>query len=382
VQDPAVAPDLERRLLDYLRAELEAPALRLAEALTSISGGYDTQIFSFRAAGGPAASRGPLILRMLASHTRPTRVLRERAVQEAVRALGYPAPAVLCASTDPSTLGAPFLVMERLAGRPMLDVKRFGAGTLLVAAQLRLHELDAAPVLRATEAVGAGDMITVDGLLADLAARVSGAPLAGLERAMDWLLSRRPAEPARRAICHGDFHPGNILMARGAEPRPPRGTRIRDVRAPAPGDAARLPFAVTPAPAITGVLDWPNAVVADPAYDVAATKVLLELTPVDVLDIRAVLRPVIDLARRLLLRRYLAGYRRRRSIDPAILAYYEAVACMRGLVRVAEVHRAAARSGAAVGRLDASSFGRRAAARFAQITGIAPSVVTASRVRV
>jgi aminoglycoside phosphotransferase (APT) family kinase protein len=367
-----VAPDLERRLVDYLRAELEAPALRLAETLTSISGGYDTKIFSFRVDGGPAAARGPLILRMLAPHTRPARVLRERAVQDAVRALGYPAPAVLCASPDPSTLGAAFLVMERLPGRPMLDVQRFGAGPVLVAAQLRLHELDAEPVLRATEAVGAGDAITVGGLLADLAARVAGPPLAGLERAMDWLLARRPAEPARRAICHGDFHPGNLLMGAGTRASPARAWRQRPGSA---SDVGMLP------PGVTGVLDWPNAVVADPAYDVAATKVLLELTPVDVLDVPAVLRPVIDVARRLLLRRYLSGYRRRRPIEPATLAYYEAVACMRGLVRVAEVHRAAARGGAPVGRLDASSFGRRAAARFARVSGVTPSVATVASVR-
>ena len=110
----------------------------------------------------------------------------------------------------------------------------------------------------------------------------------------------------------------------------------------------------------------------------AATKALLELTPVEVLGVPAAVRPLIDVARRLLLRRYLAGYRRRRSLDPSTLEYYEAVACMRGLIRVAEVHRAAARGGPAVGRLDASAYGRRAAARFERITGVAPTLSTAA----
>lgn len=340
-----MSPDLSSRLLDYLRFDLEAPALRLAEPLAAIRGGYDTQIFSFRLEGGPPASRGPLILRLLAARSQPTRVLRERAVQDAVAALGYPAPAVLSACADPEALGAAFLVMERKPGRPMLDAKRFGVAPALVAAQLRLHDLDAAPVVRATDAAGAGDVITVGGLLADFAARVAGPPFAGLEPAMDWLLAHRPAEPARLVICHGDFHPGNILVSAGA---------------------------------IAGVLDWPNAVVGDPAYDVAATKALLELTPVEVLGVPAAVRPLIDVARRLLLRRYLAGYRRRRSFDPSTLEYYEAVACMRGLIRVAEVHRAATRGGPAVGRLDASSYGPRAAARFARITGVAPTLSTAA----
>lgn len=340
-----MSPDLSSRLLDYLRIDLEAPALRLTEPLAAIRGGYDTQIFSFRLEGGPPASSGPLILRLLSARSQPTRVLRERAVQDAVAALGYPAPVVFSACADPEALGAAFLVMERKPGRPMLDAKRFGVAPALVAAQLRLHDLDAAPVLRATDAAGAGDVITVGGLLVDFAARVAGPPFAGLEPAMDWLLAHRPAEPARRVICHGDFHPGNILVSAGE---------------------------------VTGVLDWPNAVVGDPAYDVAATKALLELTPVEVLDVRAAVRPLIDVARRLLLRRYLAGYRRRRSLDPSIIEYYEAVACMRGLIRVAEVHRAAARGGPAVGRLDASPYGRRAAARFARITGIAPTLLTAA----
>jgi hypothetical protein len=75
--------------------------------------------------------------------------------------------------------------------------------------------------------------------------------------------------------------------------------------------------------------------------------------------------------RRLLVALYLRGYRRRRPLDARALAYGEALACMRGLVRAAE-HRAGAR--AAANPLDASRFGDRLAARFAKLTGIRPEL--------
>jgi aminoglycoside phosphotransferase (APT) family kinase protein len=55
---------------------------------------------------------------------------------------------------------------------------------------------------------------------------------------VDWLLAHRPSEPAARAICHGDLHPLNVLVQ----------------------DAA-----------VTGLLDWSDCVIAEPAWDVANT---------------------------------------------------------------------------------------------------------------
>jgi hypothetical protein len=55
--------------------------------------------------------------------------------------------------------------------------------------------------------------------------------------------------------------------------------------------------------------------------------------------------------------------------DLARLPYFEAAACMRGLVRAGEARAAGA--AAAVGPLDASSFGEGLAARFARVSGVA-----------
>src|SRR5437870_8948925 len=118
-----------RRLLEHLRAELREPGLGYAELLTPIAGGYDTRIFAFRLSGAPEPFSIPLILRVLGSQHPPARALSERATQNALAGLGYPAPRVPLASPDPTILGGAFLVMERLAGRPLLDVRRLGVDT-------------------------------------------------------------------------------------------------------------------------------------------------------------------------------------------------------------------------------------------------------------
>src|SRR2546426_337662 len=156
-----------------------------------------------------------------------------------------------------------------------------------------------------------------------------------------WQMTRR------RVICHGDFHPQNILMTDGR---------------------------------VTGVIDWPNVIVADPAFDVASTRVILGLVPVGLLGVPPALRGLVEVARRILVARYLSLYRRRQPLDAARLAYYEALACMRGLVRTAEA-RLAPIGESGLNPLDASGFGEQLAARFARITGVMPRLPAVPQLR-
>jgi aminoglycoside phosphotransferase (APT) family kinase protein len=278
------------------------------------------------------------VLRVLGPHHDPVRALREGATQNAVADPGFPAPRVPLASADPGILGGTFLVMERRPGRPLLAARPLGVAALLAATHLRLHALDPAPLLGALETAVPGSSVraSLDGHLGQLEGRIAGS-LPGLAPAMRWLLDHRPGPGGVRAICHGDFHPQNLLFE-GRE--------------------------------ITAVLDWPNLLVADPAYDVAATRVILEQAPLRVLPVSRRVRWAVAAGRRLLVALYLRGYGRRRRLDPAALAYGEALACMRGLVRAAE-HRVGARE---ANPLDASSFGERLGVRFAKLTGIRPTL--------
>ena len=336
-----ITSDVASALLAHLRRELHAPALAYAEPPVPISGGFDTSIDAFRLDAAPAAWSGPLILRVLSPGHDPVRALRERAIQNALAGLGYPVPRVLIASADRGPLGAGFLVMERAAGRPLLATRRPGMGRTLAEAHARLHGLNAEALLRALDDEGraAGwrfdrDSVGFESHLAALDRRIQEAGLAGLADGMRWLRTRQPAERSARVICHGDFHPQNLLAADGR---------------------------------VTAVLDWPNTLVAAPEYDVASTRIILTQTPLAVLPVPAALRPVVAAGRRLLAARYLAVYRALRPLDRTRLPYFEAAACMRGLVRAGAARVTA---GAAPNPLDASSLGERLAARFARASGV------------
>jgi aminoglycoside phosphotransferase (APT) family kinase protein len=272
----------------------------------------------------------------------PLRALKERATQNALAGLGYPAPRVLAACADRAPLGAGFLVMERAAGRPLLEARPWGVGAALADAHTRLHALDAETLLRALDDEGraAGGRfdrraVALDSHLAALDRRVGQGPLPGLAAGMRWLLDHRP-RGGGAVICHGDFHPQNLLAAGG---------RIR------------------------AVLDWPNVLVADAECDVAATLVILRLTPIELFPVPAVLRPLLAGLRSVMATRYLARYRRARPLEAARLSYYEAAGCMRGLVRATE-----GRLTGSDNALDTSSFAERLAARFTRVTGVAVSL--------
>jgi aminoglycoside phosphotransferase (APT) family kinase protein len=170
---------------------------------------------------------------------------------------------VLLVSLDPSILGGAFLVMERLAGQPLLDARWLGVVPVLVEMQLRLHGLDAEVLLQALDREGRADsrtggppisreVVTFEGHLARLEQRVARASPHGLEKAVAWLAEHRPTVERRRVICHGDFHPQNLLVAHGR---------------------------------VTGVLDWPNVIVTDAEFDVASTLVILGLVPLALLGV-------------------------------------------------------------------------------------------------
>ena len=86
--------------------------------------------------------------------------------------------------------------------------------------------------------------------------------------------------PVGDRLLHGDFHPGNVL----ADPSGPM------------------------------VIDWINSAKGDPVADVARTRVLFLVG--EPLQMSPVLRALILVGRRVMLRRYLIGYRRIAGLPP------------------------------------------------------------------
>ena len=313
--------EIGRRLLAFLHAELGIPGLTYAEPPKRITGGYDTAIFAFALEGAPPEYAGPLILRILQPQYDPARALREKSIHDAVTALGYPAPCVPFATSDGNVLGGAFLIMERISGKPLLEAQPFNIARALAEAQVRLHALPPPDTLTGAP----DDGLTVQSHLDRLNDTVS-ASLPGLRAGLEWLYENVPRTATETVICHGDFHPLNILS-----------------------DGKK----------VTGVIDWPNAILGPPQVDVGATLVIARFSqPIKV----SLLERVLLLLRPVLARRYLGIYRKLSGRELAGLDTYEALACMRNLVdegrRIVEGSDPGAWNRAALLR------------RFRQITGV------------
>ena len=294
------------RLLEHLRSTVQDPALEYAEPPQRITGGFDTATYSFRLSGAPDPFAAPLILRLYRPDDDPQRAAFEATVQNVIAGLGYPAPRVLQCRTETEVLGGAFLVMERLPGRVMLDsILKPSLFTrwpgILAREQARLHALDAGRLSEAvTEAGLDAHLRTPERWLGEMRSRLERAALYGLRPAADWLLDNRPPPPERPAICHGDFHPLNVLM---------EGDRV------------------------SGVVDWAWVTVGDPAFDVGATMALLTQGPVELIP---PLRPLMRTGRALLTGRYWSAYRRLHAIELGHVRYYEALRCLGFLVEAGE----------------------------------------------
>lgn len=359
-------PDIsvDQSLLAFLRDLAGSGDLTYLESPREILGGADTRIFAFQLADAPAPFSGPLILRLFAEDDDPSRARWEGAVQSAVAGMSYPAPPVVVSHSEPHPLGAGFIIMARLPGRPMLQAptltKMLPEAVRLVTSypivlaeyQARLHALDAGEFLRALQAHGLPEggpggagisqrSATIGGQLDQLAARIEGAQLTGLQPALDWLLGNRPSDPSRPVICHGDFHPINVLVYEGV---------------------------------VTGVIDWPMATVADCAFDVASTRVLLAIAPI---DLPSPLDGAVGLLRRLVVRRYYRAYLSHRAVDAGNVAYFEALRCLVELAWVGE--RRAGGRGMYRNPWGSPRSVQKLLSHVRLITGIAPELTGAAR---
>jgi aminoglycoside phosphotransferase (APT) family kinase protein len=268
-------------------------------------------------------------------------------VHATVAGLGYPCPPALLSGDAQAGLGAAFLVMPEVPGRVMLDAMR-GPGVvrlprMLADLQLALHALDVEVLRRALGAAGFDPArFTVTEELSALGHAIEGSRLDGLREALAWLTEHRPPDPAASVICHGDFHPLNVLVARGR---------------------------------VTGVVDWSASHLrfADPAYDVGATIALLRHGP---LDVPRGLRTLAALGRRWWMDGYLRSYRRGRALDPTRLRHAEALRTLGFLVE-GGMHRQAA-AGVIEPRSKPSAFASpsllaAAAQRLHALTGVLPA---------
>jgi aminoglycoside phosphotransferase (APT) family kinase protein len=287
-------------LLDVVRVETGCAGLEYARVPVRLSGGFFTENLAFSVAGAPAPWDGPLVVRLFPSEAPDDLARREATVQRVLAAHGYPAPAVVWFDDTARISDRRCFVMRRLPGQPMVggikprDLLTSGRTILrrlvetTASAQAWLHRIDAQLLVEQLGDVPVGVERWFEHL----------AQFERLAEGRDWLVAHRPRETARPVICHGDLHPGNMLVE---------------------GDL------------LTGVLDYTVTTIAEPALDVGYTAMSLHVAPIDAPA--PVQRVAARIARRIS-DRYVAAYRRQSGADLTNQPYYEALRCASELTNV------------------------------------------------
>ncbi len=247
-----------QQLEERLGAYLDAPVGRLRV----LASGWETTVFEF--AIGKASRRlpsigagRPLALRFYQGSQADPKGAREHLTLSRLAAAGYCVPRPYAFEPDHAPLGAPFLILERLDGGPLFDIRSFPRAFKtfslaffgFVRAQARLHRYDpnAAGLSDIQRACAPQDLPAaaplLDRVLASIGERVERGPLPGLKEALRRLRGRahiyRSSDPS---LLHMDYHPLNVMV---------KGVRV------------------------TGVIDWVNTDVGDRHLDAAMTAVIL-----------------------------------------------------------------------------------------------------------
>jgi aminoglycoside phosphotransferase (APT) family kinase protein len=293
--------DINNNLLAYLRSELDNQQVTYVSLPTPVTGGFDTRIFSFKLKGASNELSRPLILRLFKVSSQ-NRAIFESAVQNAVVDAGYPAPQVFFTCTDESVLGGSFMIMEFIHGQTMVNMPVENVPEMLAKTHLHLHSIDADSVRNSLEVAGIHqERYSIEDRLGWLVEQIESPSFEWLQPGLRWIVKNRPEDPDRLVVCHGDFHPINILTKDGE---------------------------------VSGVVDWSSFLVCDPAYDIGITKVLVTVAALSIFP------EVPKVYWVQFINRYYDYYQRECPVDPVHVEYYEAFRCLKALLEGAEGHAA------------------------------------------
>ena len=275
------------KLITYLRAVTNDATIAYASPLTQLKGGIETATYQFQLKGGPKELNQPLVLRLYPEYRGSEDALWESSVQNALAKMEFPAARAYNVCTDRAILGGAFYLMEFLPGQPLWTAPFDTIPELLGKTHANLHKIDPQPLVKVLHEQGFGEnqfKFRTD-FFNSLASAAQGSEFPWTHAMVDWLIQNRPPEPERLAICHGDFHPLNILIQESK---------------------------------ITAVLDW-HLFIADPVLDVANTIRLIRM----IQHFSVPGAESIDWDTFLI--KYIDNYRTQLPLDLTHIAYYRVV---------------------------------------------------------
>lgn len=294
-----------------MRAALGDAAISLAGPLVELKGGFDTRIIAFGLDGAPPEFSKRLVLRLFSPADGQSRAVREAVVQNTVADLDFPAPRVLLTSNGGLIDDSPFMVMEWVDGRTLMDLFIEGSMDaasvmeLLAGTAASLHNLPESALSGALEEAGLDDRSSgPDEWLHGASEWVQIHEVEGLLETIRWVRANRPTDRDESSICHGDLHPLNLLVR-------PDGTGV--------------------------LIDWSNSVLADPEFDLgitstvfaAASAVVPAMGADQLLEMRTGLEAGL-----------LEAYGRRREFSPERVRYYQVLRAARAMAHSAHIRAA------------------------------------------
>jgi Ser/Thr protein kinase RdoA (MazF antagonist) len=234
------------KLITYLRDEFRDSTIDYASPLTQLKGGFETFMYCFKLENVKKELPQLLVLRLFPEYYGPENALWEGSIQNALADEGYPVPRAHLICTDKSILGGAFFIMEFLSGKTLMTASN-NIPELLGKTHAKLHTIDPKFLIKSLKKQGFSKNHYLFSKTFDNDLKTAkNSELPWVLDIVEWLIKNRPSEPKRLAICHGDFHPYNILIQDGK---------------------------------ITGVLDWGSTLIADPAMDIANTIKLITIFP-------------------------------------------------------------------------------------------------------
>lgn len=298
-------------LRDTLRQATGCTGLEFATAPTPLAGGFYAEMFRFRLVDPPADLVGDLVARIVPN---PPIGAWEATVQRAVAEQGFPTPAVRLTAPESSPLGRFLIVMDHVDGAPPMAGLSFGTMAGQVPALVRhlpdqlasiaagLHALDADPLAARLAGLGTAIPPTIAGFVEEEIGLAAALGQPELAAAGERLLASEPAHDAG-VITHGDLHPFNLL--------------------------------VTPAGPV--LIDWTVTRVADPAFTLGFTQLMLAHPPIPLPGAGVAL---LNRVGRSIAKRFLATYRSLTAgtpsaVDDERLDWHRKVHALRILVEVA-----------------------------------------------
>ena len=226
--------NISHKLLKYLKTYYKNPKLEYKNPPTRFGHGITTYIYKFQLKNVQPKLSQPLVLRLFPADFLEKLAFKEGTIQNVLHEENYPVAKVHIICEEEKWVGGEFIIMDFLNGETMGEsLPREVILGKLAETHVNLHKIDPAKVIEKLKSSTIKPEWYDGTIFIDTFAKKSEM----LKPALKWMKENEPSD-RQNVLCHGDFHPGNIL--------------VDDVK-------------------VSGVLDWSASRIGEPERDVAST---------------------------------------------------------------------------------------------------------------